>query len=64
MLQKARQIEASAENLKGSQDPNDPRAKDLAAKLQDLVRDGVQVGAAFQAVMMEGRDLASQDTAH
>jgi hypothetical protein len=64
MLQKARQIEASAESLKGSQDPNDPRAKDLAAKLQDLVRDGVQVGAAFQAVMMEGRDLASQDTAH
>ena len=64
MLQKARQIEASAESLKGSQDPNDPRAKDLAAKLQDLVRDGVQVGAAFQAVMMEGRDLASQDAAH
>jgi hypothetical protein len=64
MLQKARQIEASAESLKGSQDPNDPRAKDLAAKLQDLVRDGVQVGAALQAVMMEGRDLASQDAAH
>jgi hypothetical protein len=64
MLQKARQIEASAESLKGSQDPNDPRVKELSAKLQDLVRDGVQVGAAFQAVMMEGRDLASQDAAH
>jgi hypothetical protein len=64
MLQKAKEIEASAESLKGVQDPNDPRAKDMAAKLQELVRDGVQIGAAFQAVMMEGRDLADQGAAH
>jgi hypothetical protein len=58
LIQKARQIAASAENLKGTQDPNDPRVKNLSAKLQELVRDGVQMGASFEAVMMEGRDLA------
>jgi hypothetical protein len=63
MLEKARQIEASEESLKGIQDPNDPRVKDVGARLQELVRDGVQIGAAFQAVMMEGRDLASQASA-
>src|SRR6266478_1182305 len=60
LVQKAKQILASANDLKGSQDPNDPRVKDLGNKLKELIRDGVRADADFQAVMMEGRDLASQ----
>ena len=64
LLQKARQIEASAENLKGAQDPKDPRVKNMSLKLQDFVREAVQVGSAFEAVMMDGRDLAAQSSSH
>jgi hypothetical protein len=64
LVQKARQIVDSAEGLKGNQDPNDPRVKELGAKLQALVHDAVQMDAAFQAVMLEGRDLAGQSGAH
>ena len=64
LLQKARQIIDSAGSLKGIQDPNDPRVKEVAAKLQTLVRDAVQTDSGLQAVMIEGRDLASQPDAH
>lgn len=64
LLQKARQIVASADNLKNAQDPNDPRVKEIAAKLQDLSRDAVQTNAGLQAVIIEGQDLASQASAH
>jgi len=63
-VQKAREIVASADSLKGVQDPNDPRVKDVKAKLQSLVREAVQTESAFQAVMIEGRDLAAQPAAH
>jgi hypothetical protein len=63
-VQKAREIVASADSLKGVQDPNDPRVKDVKARLQSLVREAVQTESAFQAVMMEGRDLAAQPAAH
>jgi len=64
LIAKARQIADSADSLKGVQDPDDPRAKDMKGKLQDLIRDAVQTGAAFQAVIMEGRDLATQASEH
>jgi hypothetical protein len=64
VLQKARQIIASADGLKGTQDPNDPRVKEINGKLQLLIRDAVQTDAGLQAVIMEGRDLASQPSAH
>jgi hypothetical protein len=64
VIQKARQIVASADSLKGIQDPNDPRVKDMNAKLQVLIREAVRTDAAFQAVMMEGRDLAAPAGAH
>jgi hypothetical protein len=64
LVQKAKQILASADDLKGNPDPNDPRVKDLGNKLKELVRDGVRADADFQAVMMEGRDLASQSSQH
>jgi len=63
LVQKARQIVASAESLKGNQDPNDPRVKELSVKLQSLIRDAVRMDSAFQAVMIEGRDLAAQPAA-
>jgi hypothetical protein len=64
VLQKARQIVASADNLKGTQDPNDPRVKEINAKLEILIRDAVQTDSGLQAVIIEGRDLASQPNAH
>jgi hypothetical protein len=64
LLQKAKQIQATAETLKGVQDPNDPRVKDLTNRLQGLVRDGTQMDATFQAVILEGRDLAGQTSGH
>ena len=60
VIQKARQIVDSAESLKGNQDPNDPRVKEMSARLQTLIRDAVRTDSAFQAVMIEGRDLAAQ----
>jgi hypothetical protein len=64
LIAKAKQIADSADSLKGVQDPNDPRAKEMKTKLGDLMRDAVQTGAAFQAVIMEGRDLATQASEH
>jgi hypothetical protein len=64
LIAKAKQIADSADSLKGVQNPNDPRAKEMKTKLQDLMRDSVQTGAAFQAVIMEGRDLATQASEH
>jgi hypothetical protein len=64
LVQKAREIINSAEGLKGSQDPNDPRIKELSARLESLIHDAVQMDSSFQAVMIEGRDLAAQAPAH
>jgi hypothetical protein len=66
MIQKAKEIVASADSLKGAgvQDPNDPRVKEMGVKLQVLIREAVRSDSAFQAVMMEGRDLAAQSAAH
>jgi hypothetical protein len=63
VIQKARQIVDSAESLKGNQDPSDPRVKEMSARLQTLIRDAVRTDSAFQAVMIEGRDLAAQGAA-
>jgi hypothetical protein len=64
VIDKARQIVSSAESIKGTQDPNDPRIKEMSAKLETLIRDAVQTDSGFQAVIMEGRDLASQPSGH
>ena len=50
--------------MKSIQDPNDPRAKGVIAKLQQLVQEGQQDSAAFQAVMSEGKNLAAGAAAH
>jgi len=64
LILKARQIVASADSFKGSQDPNDPRTKEMIARLQSLMQEAVRTDAALQAVVIEGRDLSGQSAAH
>jgi hypothetical protein len=59
-LQKAKQIDESAEGIKGTPDPNDPRVKDIVAKLQQIMQEGQQASASFQAVVAEGKALAGK----
>ena len=59
LLQKARQLVAAAQALHQEHaGDNDPRVKDLMAKLKALVQGSVQAESAFEAIVMEGRDLA------
>jgi hypothetical protein len=64
LLQKARQLEASAEGMKDIQDPNDPRLKSFSGKLEQLVQENQQNSAAFQAVVAQGKELSTQPVAH
>ena len=64
LLQRMKQLMASTEGMKDIRDQNDPRLKNITEKLQQLVQDATQTGAAFQAVMMEGKDLAGQSAGH
>lgn len=64
VLQEARQLEDSAKSMKDVQDPNDPRVKRLATKLQQLFQASQQNNTDFQAVIAEGKQLAAQYTAH
>jgi hypothetical protein len=63
VLQKARQLTASADGIKDAEDANDPRVKNLSAKLQELVQETQANSAAFQAVVVEGKDLAAHPAA-
>jgi len=60
IMKRAGQLQESAKSVQDAKNPNDPRAKDLSNRLQQLVQQAVQTGAAFQAVVMEGKDLAGQ----
>ena len=64
LMKKAQQLEASARNVPDIQNPNDPRAQNLSNQLQQLVQEGAGISKAFQAVAMEGRDLAGQSAPH
>jgi hypothetical protein len=64
VIDKARQIVSAADSLKGTRDPNDPRVKEMSARLETLMREAVQTDSGFQAVVMEGRDLAAQPNSH
>jgi hypothetical protein len=63
VLQKATQLTASAQGIKDAEDPEDLRVKNLGAKLQQLVEETQRNSAAFQAVVMEGKDLAAHPAA-
>jgi hypothetical protein len=64
LVDRGKQLLASSDSLKGNHDSNDPRVKQVGEQLKELVRDAVRADAAFQAVMLEGRDLASQAPSH
>ena len=64
LIQKAKQLSASAQSLQGNKNPDDPRVKDLTNKLKELIENGSRADAAFQAVIFEGRDLAGQSSPH
>jgi len=59
VLEKMKQLQASSAALKDVQDPNDPRLKSINAQLHELVQASQQSGAAFQAAVTEGKDLAA-----
>lgn len=59
VVQKTRQITAAAAGMQDVKDPNDPRAKDISAKLQQLVAETQQNAATFQAVADLGRQMAT-----
>jgi hypothetical protein len=65
LIQRARQLLAAAETLKSAHaNADDPRVKELGESLKGIVRESVRADAAFQAVVLEGRDLAHQAPAH
>jgi hypothetical protein len=65
LIQRAKQLLASAQTLKSAQaSVDDPRVKELDESLKGLVRESVRSDAAFEAVVLEGRDLAHQAPAH
>jgi hypothetical protein len=60
LIQKLKQMVASAQSMQGNPSPDDPRLKDMKAQVKEIVQDSVRIGATFQAVVLEGRDLATQ----
>jgi hypothetical protein len=61
-LEKMKQMQSTAQSLNGSHDPNDPRVKDLSDRAKQVMQDAVRTGAAFEAVVLEGRDLAAHSS--
>jgi hypothetical protein len=70
LTREARQLDASAKSLEaaraaqGALSENDPGLLQLKAKIKDLVQNAVHIDAAFQAVVMEGRNRALEASSH
>jgi hypothetical protein len=66
LFQEMRQILKEIQSLKSSEggtgklSPDDPRAQQMMRRIQDLVQDAVRTDRAYQAVVVEGWDLAKQ----
>jgi len=66
LFREMRQILADAQSLKASQDgqkklsPDDPRAQQLLRRIQEIMEDAVRTDRTYQAVVVEGWDLAKQ----
>lgn len=65
IVRNGRQLLQDAQALKNAQgsaklSPNDPRAQEMLHKVQELLQDAVRTDNAYQAVVMEGWDLAKQ----
>ena len=65
LVQDGRQLLDATKGLEAAHAaPDDPRVQSLNAQLKQFVQECVQTGSAFQAVVLEGRDLAGQSAAH
>ena len=66
LFQEMRQILKEIQSLKSSEggtgklSPDDPRAQQMMKRIQELVQDAVRTDRAYQAVVVEGWDLAKQ----
>lgn len=65
IVREGRQLIAEAQSLKAEQggaklNANDPRMQEIVRKVQELMQDAVRTDNAYQAVVMEGWDLAKQ----
>jgi hypothetical protein len=66
LFREMKQIMAEVQSLQSSQDgkgklsPDDPRAQQMMRRIQELVQDAVRTDRAYQAVVVEGWDLAKQ----
>ncbi len=66
LFRQMRQAMADAQSLESSQSghgklsPDDPRAKELLRRLQEIIQDAVRTESDYQAVVMEGWDRAKQ----
>jgi hypothetical protein len=61
LIRRARELVESARSLQNAKaTPDDPRVKALSENLKALIGESVRADAAFQAVILEGRDMAHQ----
>jgi hypothetical protein len=61
ILTNAQALHAS-EGANGKVSPDDPRVKGMTSRVQEILQDAVRTDSAFQAIVMEGQDLAKQGT--
>jgi hypothetical protein len=64
IMKEASKVEASLEAVPGVQNPNDPRGKDLNNELAQLTQEAQQSSGAFQAVVAQFKQAASQSSSH
>ena len=66
LFREMRKILADAQSLQSSNggqgklNPDDPRAKELLRRIQEILQDAVRTESAYQAVVVEGWDRAKQ----
>lgn len=64
LIEEGRELLAKAHAMDREHvDASDPRAKDLQSKLKDFIAHATKMDADFQAVILEGRDLAKRAAA-
>jgi hypothetical protein len=64
LLQRVKQLAASAQGMQGNPSADDPRVQDLTNSLKEVVQDSTRMEAAYKAVVAEGRDLATRASSH
>jgi hypothetical protein len=65
LISKGRELLAKAHTLENEHvDRSDPRAMEMETKLKDFITRAMKMDANFEAVILEGRDLARQAQTH